>query len=79
MAGPAGADTAPTLPWTVMAVVTGVVDALQPVVATPRSAVPLKAGFQVTIPEVPETLMLPAPEGDIDQIYPVALLTAPVV
>ena len=68
MVGPEGAETAPPNPFTMTASVTGVEGALQPVVTTPIVATPLKVEFQVTVPLVPEPLIVPAPEGDIDQV-----------
>ena len=65
--GPEGAETVPTNPSTVIASVTGIVDALQPAVTTPIVAEPLKDGLQVTTPDVPEPLILPAADGVIDQ------------
>jgi hypothetical protein len=52
---------------------------LHPVVTTPTAAEPVKDGLQVTNPDVPDPLIVPAAVGVIDQTYPVALATALVV
>ena len=52
---------------------------MHPVDATPTAAEPVKDGLQVTTPDVPEPLIVPAVVGVMDQTYPVALATALVV
>ena len=70
--GPLGVVGVPTVPVTVMFVLAAP-EALHPVASTAIWAAPENEAFQFTVADVPALVILPAPVGDNDQLYPVAL------
>lgn len=65
---PDGAEGLPTVGVTVIFVDAGAEGPPQPFAVTLTVAVPLNVVFQVTVPEFPEPLMVPAADEDIDQL-----------